>query len=150
MNTKIILWILIIVVGIIAINQLFIANALPTNNSLFKNNNIQASHNIEAKNILTILQKEGYECNKLIGSSMQPTNFEGNSYCSIPYNTEKNIPELKPGMIITYTNNKGIIAHHRIVSTYNNTIAIQGDNNPSAELINKTQVLSITLVTVYT
>lgn len=114
--------------------------------TLFRNDFIQAHHydfnySIEGSDIAI---KDVY-CYNMIGSSMNPTLFEGNTVCFNEYIGQK----LRQGNIIHYSLN-GEAKIHRIIAIQDNLIIVKGDNARFEEEINYTDVRGILVMVLYT
>ena len=157
------------------INSMLINANISSNKNVMVKNNIQAPHtyNKSIKNI------DGYKCidvdniGTLLGSSMQPTLFEGNtillkkynssvilhsgdiiryfrfndmySNCTDINNTENNITNLQTTQI--YLDNAIV---HRINTIYNDEIIVEGDNLNEIESIDRCQILGVAIGVIYT
>ena len=114
-------------------------------NDYYKDSYIQASHtNTEysySSNQITI---NDVYCNKMQGSSMNPSIFEGNVVCFKEYTNQ----ELKQGNIIDYFTLE-MEKVHRIIGLQSDLIIVQGDNTYVQEKINYSDVKGILVVTIY-
>lgn len=113
----------------------------------FMGHNIQAAH-VPVNYRYSNLKLEVYdvmECERVTGSSMQPTHFTGNTVCIIAYKGQ----ELKEGMMIKF-NYKDKIIIHRIKAIYSDYVLTQGDNVAHWEKVDYRDITGIVALAIYT